>query len=424
VQYMARQPILDGNEHTAGYELLYRAAAENFAKISDTDTASRSVLEQIIILGCKELSGGQRLYVNCSTEVLVHEYISVLPADAIVVEILETVEPTPAVITACEHLKAAGFVIALDDFVPGPRTLPLLPFADIIKVDFRSTNERGRKEIVDKYCKGLQPLAEKVETRAEYMSARKAGYNLFQGYFFCEPVLLVNHELSPSRLNYLRLMEQTCREEMELRKVEDIIKSDAALCYRLLRYLNSYAFCLRTPITSIRHALSLLGETQVRRWISVACVSVAAEKSAQCLLATALLRARLGELLAPKTKSQSYELFVLGLFSVMDSILGIPLSQVLSRVKVPKETEAALTGKSNRLRDILDLIISYDRGDWEKTCAICKKLYLDPNELQGDYMRALQWVDATMGMSTSPEPAGAMPPPSSPAMAGNGLQTV
>jgi len=123
--------------------------------------------------------------VNCSTEVLVHEYISVLPADAIVVEILETVEPTPAVITACEHLKAAGFVIALDDFVPGPRTLPLLPFADIIKVDFRSTNERGRKEIVDKYCKGLQPLAEKVETRAEYMSARKAGYNLFQGYFFC-----------------------------------------------------------------------------------------------------------------------------------------------------------------------------------------------------------------------------------------------
>ena len=424
MQYLARQPILDMDEHTAGYELLYRAAAQNFAQISDIDAASRSVLEQIIILGCKELSGGQRLYVNCSTEVLVHEYISVLPADAIVVEILETVEPTPAVVTACEHLKAAGFIIALDDFVPGPRTLPLLPFADILKIDFRSTDERGRKEIVDKYCKGIQPLAEKVETRAEYTSARKAGYKLFQGYFFCEPVLLVNQELSPSRLNYLRLMEQTSREEMELRQVEDIIKSDAALCYRLLRYLNSYAFCLRTPITSIRHALSLLGETQVRRWIAVACISVAAEKSSQCLLATALLRARLGELLAPKIKCQSYELFVLGLFSVMDSILGIPLSQVLSRVKVPKETEAALNGQSNRLRDVLDLIISYDRGDWEKSGALCKKLHLDADDLQGEYMRALQWVDVTLGVANTPEVVPAMPPPSSPVLAGNGLQTV
>jgi EAL and modified HD-GYP domain-containing signal transduction protein len=190
-----------------------------------------------------------------------------------------------------------------------------------------------------------------------------------------------------------------------------------------LRYLNSYAFCLRTPITSIRHALSLLGETQVRRWIAVACISVAAEKSAQCLLATALLRARLGELLAPKTKCQAYELFVLGLFSVMDSILGIPLSQVLGRVKVPKETEAALTGKSNRLRDILDLIISYDRGDWEKSCALSKKLSLDPNDLQEDYLRALQWVDITLGVTKTPDPSPNMPPPSSRSLAGDSLRT-
>jgi c-di-GMP-related signal transduction protein len=154
----------------------------------------------------------------------------------------------------------------------------------------------------------------------------------------------------------------------------------------------------------------------------VACVSVAAEKSSQCLLATALLRARFGELLAPKTKCQAYELFLLGLFSVMDSILGIPLSQVLSRVKVPKETEAALSGKSNRLREMLDLIISYDRGDWEQTCALCKKLHLDPNDLQDDYMRSLQWVDVTLGVPQTPAPSVAMPPPSSSALAGNGLQ--
>src|SRR5258708_5168624 len=161
MQYMARQPILDVNEQTAGYEFLYRAAAESFARISDVDTASRSVMEQILLLGYRELSGGNRLFINCSAEVLVREYISVFPPQAIVVEILETVEPTPAVITACEQLKRAGFMIALDDFVPGPRTLPLLPLADIIKVDFRTTDERTRAEIVERYCQKALPLAEK-----------------------------------------------------------------------------------------------------------------------------------------------------------------------------------------------------------------------------------------------------------------------
>jgi len=424
MQYMARQPILDGDEQTQGYEMLYRAGMHKTAQFTDIDNASRSVLEQIIILGYKELSGGKRLYVNCSTDVLAHEYISVLPPEAVVVEILETVEPTPAIVKACEQLKVNGFTIALDDFVPNSRTLPLLPFADIIKVDFRATDERTRKEIVDKYCKKARPLAEKVETRAEYKSGMNAGYSLFQGYFFCEPVLLANQELSPSKLNYMRLMEQIGRAEVDFKQVEEVIKSDAALCYRLLRYLNSYAFCLRTTITSIRHALTLLGETQLRRWIAVACVSVAAENSAQCLLATALMRARFAELLAPKAKCRAYELFLLGMFSVMDSILGIPLSQVLTRVKVPKDVEAALLGQKNRMRELLDLIIAYDRGNFEKTRAICAQMHLDPNDLQEDYIRALQWVDMVSGLSQElSQPEASMPPPVQVA-AGNGLRPV
>jgi c-di-GMP-related signal transduction protein len=422
MQYMARQPILDANEQTQGYEMLYRAAAQSFAQITDIDAASRNVLEQIIILGYKELSGGKRLYVNCSSEVLAREYISVLPPDAVVVEILETVEPTPAIIAACQQLKNSGFTIALDDFVPNERTLPLLPFADIIKVDFRSTDEKTRNEIVRQYCKVAKPLAEKVETRAEYKSALKAGYALFQGYFFCEPVLLANQELSPSRVNYMRLMEQTGRAEVDFKQVEDVIKCDAALCYRLLRYLNSYAFCLRTTITSIRHALALLGETQLRRWIAVACVSVAAENSSQCLLATALMRARFAELLALKAGLRAYECFLLGMFSIMDSILGIPIKQLLDRVKVPKEAEAALLGKQNKMRDLLDLIIAHDRGNFEKSRGLCAQFHIDPNELQEDYLRALQWVDLITGISQElSKPEIEIPPPVT-VSAGNGLR--
>src|SRR5689334_6161814 len=127
MQYMARQPILDADEQTAGYEFLYRAAAESVANFPDVDTASRTVLEQILLLGCRELSGGNRLFINCSGEVLAREYINVFPPQAIVVGILESVQPTAAVIAACEQLKRSGFMIALDDFFPGPNTLPLLP---------------------------------------------------------------------------------------------------------------------------------------------------------------------------------------------------------------------------------------------------------------------------------------------------------
>jgi c-di-GMP-related signal transduction protein len=420
MQYMARQPILDADEQTAGYELLYRAAAESFARISDSDTAARSVLEQILVLGCRELSGGNRLYINCSGEVLAREYISVFPPTDIVVEILESVEPTPAVIAACEQLKRSGFIIALDDFVPSEKSLPLLPYADIIKIDFRSTNEQARAKLVEQYCKKAVPLAEKVETRAEYKSALNMGFKLFQGYFFCEPVLLMNQHLSPSKMNYLRLMEQTARMEVDFRQVEDIIKSDPALCYRMLRYLNSYAFCLRTTITSIRHALTLLGEHQVRRWIAVACVSAAADDSSPAQLASALMRARLGEMLAPKTGCRGYELFLLGLFSMMDTILGMPMEQLLTKIKVPPETHDALMGKQNRLRDILDLIVAYDRGNWDKTLTLCTKLHIEQEVLAGDYIRSLQWVDQILGLGNEP-PAVDMPPPNQ-VHAGNGLR--
>jgi c-di-GMP-related signal transduction protein len=419
MQYMARQPILDADEQTAGYELLYRAAAESFARISDSDAAARNVLEQILVLGCREISGGNRLFINCSGEVLAREYISVFPPSDVVVEILESVEPTPAVIAACEQLKRIGFTIALDDFVPNEKNLPLLPFADIIKVDFRSTDEQTRAQIVSKYCKKAVPLAEKVETRAEYKSALAMGFKLFQGYFFCEPVLLVNHHLSPSKLNYLRLMEQTARPEIDFRQVEEIIKADAALCFRMLRYLNSYAFCLRTPITSIRHALTLLGEHQVRRWIAVACVSAAADDSSPAQLSSALMRARLGELLAPKTACQGYELFLLGLFSMMDTILGMPLEQLLTKIKVPPETHDALLGKQNKLRDILDLIVAYDRGNWDRTHSLCAKLHIEQEVLAADYIQSVKWVDLILGLGN--EPPVVTPPPAQ-TLVGNGLR--
>jgi EAL and modified HD-GYP domain-containing signal transduction protein len=397
--YMARQPILDMQEQTFGYELLYRASAEARTNTVDANTASHHVLEQTVLSGCRELSGGKRLFINFTGELLVKDYVSVLPPDGIVVEILESVEPTEEVLEACRRLAKAGFIIALDDFQPTERSLPFVPFADIIKIDFLSTTQEQRAEIIDRHCRHAQILAEKVETRKDFQSALKAGFKLFQGHFFCRPVLLANQQLMPLRIHHLRLIEQACVPQLDFSRMEAVIKEDAALCYRLLRYLNSYAFCLRTRITSIRQALALLGEHQIKKWVAVACVSFAAAGASPSALSTALLRAHVAEALAAKAKCRPYDLFIVGLFSMMDTFLSIPLQRILSQVSLPPECSAALLGERNKVREVLDLVIAYERADWSSTLNSCPPLNLDAQDLISSYVRALQAVDNILGLN-------------------------
>jgi c-di-GMP-related signal transduction protein len=399
VQYLARQPILDSEERTVGYELLYRAAPESSARITDNDAASREVLKQVISLGARELSAGKRLYINCSHELLVQDYVTVLPPENTVVEVLEWVEPTAEVLDACRRLKEAGFTIALDDFIPGPRSLPFVPFADIIKIDFRNTTARVRRELLDRYCQNIQALAEKLESREEYKSAIKAGFTLFQGYFFCEPVLLANRQLLPLPVNHRQLVDEARRKAIDFGRMEEIIKSDPALCHRLLRYLNSCGLCRGARFTSIHHALTLLGEKELRKWVAVACDSPTAAGCSITALASALLRARFGELLAPKLGCRAYDMFIVGLLSLMDTLMGISLERVVSQVRVSPESAAGLLGQDTSLRGLLQLVVAYERGDWETVRVASVRFELPPEQLNKDYRRAVAWVGGILEMN-------------------------
>src|SRR5258708_18841017 len=181
----------------------------------------------------------------------------------------------------------------------------------------------------------------------------------------------------------------------------------------MLRYLNSCAFCLRSRIDSVRHALSLLGEHQIRKWVAVACVSFATEGSSPSSLSAALLRAHMGELLASRVRCRHYDMFIVGLFSTMDVLLGMPLDRILAQVSLPKECAAALLGERNQLRDVFDLIVAWDRGDFASSLDTCRRLKLDPEDLADAYLRSLQWVDSVAAMNenapaSEPEPAPAM----------------
>ncbi|MGA8214772.1 MAG: HDOD domain-containing protein [Candidatus Sulfotelmatobacter sp.] len=285
-QFVARQPILTTDEKVFGYELLFRDGIEDFFRSSDSDAASRSTLNTSMLLGLDVLCDGRRAFVNCTRDILLKDYVTLLPAGQTVVEILETV-PADDLVVACRRLKEAGYMIALDDFAVNDRRAGLTDLADIIKVDLRVTSAADAAAMVQRYGPWrCRLLAEKVETREEFLTSKKAGFLYFQGYFFRRPEILTAHEIPANRLNYLLMLTAVSQPELDVRAIENLVKGEASLCYRLLRYLNSAAFGFAAEIHSVRHALSILGEREVRRWIRlVASLGAGQDKSSDLVLA-------------------------------------------------------------------------------------------------------------------------------------------
>jgi len=399
-QFVARQPILTADEKVFGYELLFRDGVEDFFRHTDAEAASRSTLNTAMLLGLDVLCDGHRAFINCTRETLLKEYITLLPSGQTVVEILETVPADELVVAACRRLKEAAYTIALDDFaVDDPREC-LTDLADIIKVDLRATSAADAATMVKRYGPWrCRMLAEKVETRAEFLTAKKAGFLYFQGYFFRRPETLTAHEIPANRINYLRMLKAVSQPELDERAIENLVKSEAALCYRLLRYLNSAAFGFANEIHSVRHALAILGEREVRRWIRLVATLGAGQNKTSEMVLSALVRARFCELLSPKIAHGDSDLFLMGLLSLMDAILEIPMSQVLDNVPIDQETKSVLLGGASRLRPFYQLMLAQESGEWKTASDLTSQLHLKESDVGECYWQAMQWAREVTGGS-------------------------
>jgi len=276
----------------------------------------------------------------------------------------------------------------LDD----PRTV-LTDFADIIKVDLRVTNLDQAAELAKRHGPWRsRMLAEKVETREEFLAAKKAGFVYFQGYFFRKPETVRAREIPENRVNYLRIWQAISRPQLDIREVEEVIKHEASLCYRLLRYLNSPLFGLNNEIISIRHALTLLGEREVCRWVRLVATLTAGEDKPSELVNNALIRARFSELLAERVKHNGSELFLMGLVSLMDTILEMPMTKVLDHISLDQEVKAVLLGGNSRLRPFYRLMLAQESGEWKEAEELAKQLDLGETEAADKYWEAVQWA--------------------------------
>lgn len=397
-RYVARQPILTREEQVFGYELLFRDGLENCFTGRDLNAAARSTVDNSMLIGFDILCGGRRAFINCTREVLLKDYITLLPSGQTVVEVLEDVPPDDLVIAACQRLKSAGYQIALDDFVSGDPREPLTDLADIIKVDMKLTTKEQRAEMVKRYGPWRSRLlAEKVETREEFVEVREMGFVYFQGYFFQKPEVLTTRGIPENRFNYIRMLQAVAQPELDEREIENVIKSEASICYRLLRYMNSAVFGLSNEVHSVRHALSMLGERETRRWIRLVATLGAGQGKSSELVTSALVRARFCELLSPRVQHGDSDLFLMGLLSLMDAMLEIPMSEVLNKLPLDHETKAVLLGGASRLRPLYQLMLARESGEWQSSAELSRLLHLSESEVAEAYWQAMQWAKQVSG---------------------------
>jgi EAL and modified HD-GYP domain-containing signal transduction protein len=401
MQFIARQPIFDTDHSVQAYELLFRISEENQYPNGNPDLASQKVIDTAMLAGLDKLADGHSVFLNCTHDFITAGYPTLFPSESTVLEILETAVLDEKLVSSCSRLKEAGYRIALDDFVDEPRYAPLLELADVIKVDFRVTQPKVRATLAQRYARrDRQLLAEKVETHEEFSTAVQQGYTLFQGYFFCRPHILSTPQVSGLDPKHLPILRVLGTPSLDLIQVEKLIKSDPALCYRLLRYLNSPAFYLQTEIKSILHALAMLGDAEVRKWLLLVCAVLGAGAKKPELVTAALVRARFAELLGPYVRLAGSSLFILGLLSLMDAIMDAPLESVLKQVAVPPEVRSALLGEENPFRRCLNLVLAYEAADWTKCDELRKKCHIPAALLSGTYLNAVSWTKVICGDGT------------------------
>ncbi len=396
--FVARQPILTGEERVFGYELLFRDGIEDYFRNPDIEAASRSTLSTSTLLGLDVLCDGRRAFINCTREVLLKDYVTLLPPEQTVVEVLESVPVDDLVVAACQRLKAAGYLIALDDFVYADPRVPLTEVADILKVDLKRTTMAQAGSLVKQFGPWrCRMLAEKVETREEFLATKKMGFVYFQGYFFRRPETVRAHDIPANQLNYLRMWQAVAKPTLDVHEIEQVIKSEASLCYRLLRYLNSPVFGLLNEIRSVRHALTMLGEREVRRWVRLVATLGAGQNKSSDLVISALARAHFCEQLSKKLHYGDCDLFLLGLLSLMDAILEMPMNKILESVHVDSPIKSALLGGVSPLRPLYQMMLAQESGEWQVTSRLAQQLSLGESDVAESYWDAVRWAQQVSG---------------------------
>lgn len=390
---LARQPIFDPKLELAAYELLFRAGGAEVASFVDPDKATATVVTNAFVeLGLERVVGTTPAWVNISRSYLSDRLALILPSDRVALEIVEPHAATPEVLADLDELRSLGYRLVLDDFVFEPSLAPLVERVDVVKLDvlaLLSDQLASQVRMLRRFPVRL--VAEKVETREKFLECMKLGFDFYQGYFFCKPEAVKGKVMTPNRLALLELVAALQGDDVAISDLEKLISRDVSLGYRLLRYVNSAYFGVSKTVDSISRAVMMLGLGNVRRWATMTLLSSIDDKPTE-LVVTALVRGRLCELIGEHLgRDNRDELFTLGLFSVLDALLDIPMSMVLDSVPFSEEMRLALVAQEGPSGKVLATVLDWERGEPETV----PQVPLAPDELALLYADAVEWGDRT-----------------------------
>jgi EAL and modified HD-GYP domain-containing signal transduction protein len=392
--YVARQPIFDRRMRVVGYELLFRDSTANRANVQDQEVATASVvLNSLTEIGLKRIVGARGAWVKVPRELVRRGLVALLPRRA-VVEIMKGQIGDDETAATVAELKRDGRRVALDHFRFTPEAEPLLRLVDVAKLDLI---DLGREDFTDELARlkryGVTVLAERVESQRDHAFCRQAGCDLFQGYFFCRPEVMQGRRIDASRLAVLDLLTVLEDPRVELSDLQSRIALDVRLSVRLLRFINSAFFGLGQPIRSIAQAIALLGVENLRRWAALTLFAGVEGKPTE-LTVTALARARFcqlaGEHLGVERLggANGNELFTVGLFSVLDALMDLPIEYALAGIPLAQDIREALIYHRGPTGQLLDCLIALQEADFDRA----ETLFAAAGPI---YMSALAWADET-----------------------------
>ncbi|EKE16865.1 MAG: hypothetical protein ACD_10C00758G0002 [uncultured bacterium] len=399
--FLGRQAILDRDQQLFAYELLFRNGSRNLADVTDGVEATATVIVNAFAeLGVEAALGSYRGFINIDEEFLFSDMLELLPRQSVVLEILETVPPTTAVIERCKALKAAGFTLALDDVIQlEPEFAELLAVVEIVKVDIQPLSYAQLMQLVIKLKPlGKQLLAEKVDSREQMEQCLKLGFSLFQGYYFAKPTIIAGKKLDHSQLSLMKLMGLLLG-DADTSELETVLKPEPGLTVNLLRMTNSVGAGTSQKITSLRHAITVLGRRQLQRWLQLLAFAAGDRNStSNPLLLLAATRGRLLELLAealhPNDRALADQAFMAGIMSLMPALVGQSISDIVTPLSLANDVREALCDGTGQLGAMLRLAESSENGDLEQLAENLASLPgLTPKNLNLAQTRALQWAN-------------------------------
>lgn len=404
--FVAKQPIMNSNQEIFAYELLYRSSKENSFPNIDGDHATADVIiNSYLNIGIEELSNGKLCFINFTEKLLQLRLPTYFGPREIVVEILESVRPTDEIIEICKELKEKGFQIALDDVVVNdndPFSNPLFQYADFIKVDFLATSLEIRKK-VESIARRLQikMVAEKIETIEAYEDAKQSGYDYFQGYFFAKPTIVSTYDIPTYFYFNYDIIENLSMTEASIDTITEIIEKDPSLSYKLLKLVNTPFNRTNQKIYSIKQAVMLLGLIEIKKWLYI--LSVREKERVDCHqskedIHLSLTRAKMCESIEKlrKDRAANSAYFTLGMFSLVDKLVGVPMEEVIQDLPLHDELTDALSGIQNPLKDVLDLVTAVEKAEWGVISEKCRDLSIDEKDLFKIYAESLNWSNQLM----------------------------